>query len=103
MPQPAKTLSLSTIFWTIVLIFQIFSLLPVGLYYAGRRNRPHHGYSLHQALARKLMFDLMLFYTRVQWVMPLVLSSGNIVARFVLIKPSPRLKVYQGPLLNPKI
>lgn len=103
MSLPINILSPRALLWTSIMVFQICSLLPLSLYYAFRCSRPHRGYSLHQALARKLMFDLMLFYTRVRWVTAPALSPGNLGKRFVRIKPSSCPEVYQGPLRDADI
>ena len=87
----------------LLLALQVVSLIPLCVYYALPSSRPHRGYTLHQTLARKLMYDLMMLYTRLRWVTTLPLSPGGLGHRFVLIKPASRPDIYQGPLQDPTI
>lgn len=68
-----------------------------------RWTRPHPRFTLHQTLGRKLLYDLMSFYTRIRLVTDLPLDADNLGKRFLCIPPSSRPGVYRGPLDDAQI
>lgn len=93
----------TTILWTILLVVQLCTLVPISVYYLFPHSRPHPKFTWHQAIGRKLMFILMFYYTRVRLVTPLPLAPGRLGERFVRIPPSGRSGAYKGPLQDSEI
>ncbi|KAH7468267.1 hypothetical protein FOMA001_g15821 [Fusarium oxysporum f. sp. matthiolae] len=81
-----------------VLICRILLLVPSALYYIIPSNRPHGNWTLHQALGRKLMFDLMQFYTSIRLITPMPTERKDLGSRFISIPPASNRDVYRGPL-----
>lgn len=89
--------------YALLLALQALSLIPLCTYYGLPGNRPYRGYTLYQTLARKLMYDLMMLYTRLRWVTTLPMSPGGLGPRFIIIEPPSRPGIYRGPLQDPMI
>ncbi|KAF4452102.1 hypothetical protein F53441_5035 [Fusarium austroafricanum] len=74
----------------------------VALYYIFRSNRPHRDWTLHQALGRKLMLELMQFYTNTRLITPMPTEHSGLNTRFISIPPA-HGSIYRGPLEDKEI
>ncbi|KAH7224392.1 Alpha/Beta hydrolase protein [Fusarium redolens] len=81
-----------------VLICRILLLVPSALYYTVPSNRPHRYWTLHQALGRKLMFNLMQFYTSIRLITTMPTERKDLGTRYISIAPASDRKLYRGPL-----
>ncbi|RFN47660.1 alpha/beta hydrolase fold-3 domain containing protein [Fusarium flagelliforme] len=73
-------------------------LIPLAFYYSIPRTRPHRDWTLHQALGRKLMFNLMQFYTSIRLITVMPTERKDLVSRFISIPPASDRDLYRGPL-----
>lgn len=85
-----------------VLFLQIVSLLPLSVLYTAPCFRPHPRRTLRQNLARKLMYDVMLFYARTRPITPLPPFPGKLRQRTVFLTPCQQ-NMYRGPLADDQI
>ncbi|KAK2027515.1 alpha/beta-hydrolase [Colletotrichum zoysiae] len=94
-----KILSWPYVAWqACVLVCRIIMLIPLALYYSLPRTRPHYDWTLHQALARKLMFNLMQFYTNIHLITTMPTERKDLGSRLISMPPASDRDVYRGPL-----